>query len=46
MTEMLSALLLIEHYYGRKRPDRRPHHEPIRETESRWARILTWHRNR
>ena len=46
MNDMFAALLLIDHFSGRKRPECRDRPEPVREEESRWARILSWHRRK
>ena len=46
MNDMLTALLLIDHYAARRPPETLQRCEPVREEESRWARVLAWHRRR
>lgn len=46
MNDMLTAMLLVSHFAGRKPPEPKQAAEPVREGESRWARVLAWHRKR
>lgn len=44
MNDMLAAYFLLDHFAGRRRPEPQRDGPPRREEESRWARILAWHR--
>lgn len=45
MQDMLAALLLVDHFAGRTRPDNRKT-EPVHEPELPWSRVFAWHRRR